>query len=255
MARGVGAALALALVLAGMFFVDALEGPALYVYPDSSVYSPGSTVVFRVLAVDADGRPSPNLQLLASVYDPENALLSEVEGETGDDGWFVFSAVVEREGVYSVVVNAVDPSYPSSEAFVLVCSTCPRGGGVVTVTTAVTATFTVGSTVTLKETVTAAAFSTQTVTASEFLTGTVFETVVLETTVFDVVVSTVTSVVVSYGVVTSFVTVVSTREVTSSVVRTVVAESSDGSVFPLVLVAVVLLLLAAVVFYAFRSRV
>ncbi|MEM3081792.1 MAG: hypothetical protein QXH35_08920 [Nitrososphaerota archaeon] len=82
------------------------------------------------MAADADGNSAVGVSVLASLYNPQNSLVGEFEGETGGDGWLVVSFGLGEEGLYRVVVQAQDVllGFENGEATVLACSTCPRDG-------------------------------------------------------------------------------------------------------------------------------
>ncbi|MEM4306697.1 MAG: hypothetical protein QXD61_12100 [Candidatus Caldarchaeum sp.] len=119
---------------------QALDGPALYVYPENAVYPPNATATFRVLAIDAEGNHAAGIIVLASLFDPGNNLFSSYEGETGPDGWLIFQIELGGEGVYKIVVEDTSGSLTRAEASVLVCSSCPLDGRGTTVTTTQTTT-------------------------------------------------------------------------------------------------------------------
>lgn len=138
------AAAVLAVVAAGLIGSSltalGLEGPQLYVYSDLGVYQPGSTAVFRVLAVGVDGSPASGVNVQASIHDPNFMLVRELDGVTDGGGWFVFSVVLETEGFYTISVYDVGGEYISAETTVFVCSRCPYEVPTLTVTSFATTT-------------------------------------------------------------------------------------------------------------------
>jgi len=271
----------LALVVVGFvgsgLRVHGLEGPQLYVYSDRGVYPPGSSAIFRVLAIGADGGPAAGVSVLATVYDPGSAVVGQFEGVTDGGGWFVFSVVLGVEGFYMVSVQDVGGEYAGSDVSVLVCSDCPYEVSTTTVTSTSTVTTSVGTvTSTVSTTVTSPVFTTvvsrltttayttvgTTVYETTAYVGTVTFTVVSTSTVrsVEVVRSTLTATVFRTGTVTVFNTVSFTETVWESIVTTLVstvvstvAGFSDGLLTFAVIVVVALLVFAAVL-YVVRRR-
>ncbi|MCS6769342.1 MAG: MG2 domain-containing protein [Candidatus Caldarchaeum sp.] len=262
------------LLAVGLFLgVQGLSGPALYIYSDSGVYEPGTYVYFRVLALDADSSPAAELNVYVTVYKPDDEVLTELEGTTDSAGWFIFSVLLENEGVYRLVVEADESAFGTAETLVLVCSGCPRYVETTTITNTITTTIasttittvirntvttTWDRTTTLTAVLTTTTYSTQYSTTTRLFTTTVFETRVVQTTVVSNLVSTVREVLTTVlpgQTITQFTTSVTTRDVTVVDIstRTVVVSQSDNLLTPLALVAVVLTVLASVVVYAVRS--
>lgn len=244
-----GVAIAAAIIIGIVWSGHGLEGPALYVYPVQSVYPPGSTAVFRVLAVDADGRPAAGVAVIAFLHGPQDSLVGEFEGETGHDGWLVVSFELGEDGLYRVVVQAQDETLglKNGEATVLVCSSCPVDGqtatATLTATETLTTTATIMSTTTFTATVTYVTSTNITLVREKTIVSEVFSTTTLITTLTTTMgggqVVTVTSV--SYSVVSGS---VMTLEVTRTVVRGSGAESSPLLFVGLGMVAVLALALA-----------
>ncbi|MEM4417562.1 MAG: hypothetical protein QXD32_05850 [Nitrososphaerota archaeon] len=205
-----------------------------------------------MLAADADGNSAVGVSVLASLYNPQNSLVGEFEGETGGDGWLVVSFELGEEGLYRVVVQAQDVGLGlgAGEATVLVCSTCPRDGQTATTTETLTTT--------------ATNYSTSTTTATATITYITSETTtqVREKTIVSGVTSRITLIVTVTGTmgersvtetITQVVTVFSERTLTAvgGLVTTTatVGGIGDGLLLSgLAAVAISLLLLSAVVY-------
>jgi len=257
------AAAVLAFLVAGLVgsaaMVQGLEGPQLYVYSDLGVYPPGSSAVFRVLAINADGGPAAGVNVLATVYDPGSAEVDQFEGVTDGGGWFVFSVVLETEGFYMVSVQDVGGEYVGSGVSVLVCSGCPYDIVTTTVTSTITTsvgtvTYTLFTTITSPVTTTVYSTlygTTVTETTTTALSGT------LTTTIWSVRVvgTTFMATVFRTGTVTSYGTVSFTETVRELVVTTLVSTVvgfSDGGLIVAAFIAVGLIVLSAVLFLVRR---
>nr|BAJ49341.1 hypothetical protein HGMM_F01D06C08 [Candidatus Caldarchaeum subterraneum] len=246
-----------------------LEGPALYVYSDRGVYSPGSTALFHVIAVNEENGPAAGVNVYVAVYNPRDEVVFETELTTDSGGRAVFDVVLLDEGVYRVIVEDAAAFLGSGEISVLVCSSCGVPAETVTVTTTFTS-FT-GSTVTSTIYTTATVERTSFVTTREVSTSsiisltTIYSTVTtistLSTTLTDVRTTTLRETRVVPTTVVSQVSSEATRTVSVfetvtevSTVSVPVVVEQGFSLSTAVLVVGVLLAVFSAVLYAFRLR-
>ncbi|GBC70056.1 hypothetical protein HRbin01_01764 [archaeon HR01] len=166
--------------------VAGLGGSQLYVYTDRTVYTPGSKVLVRVLAVDSDGQPAPGVSVLVLVYSPESAYPDEYEGVTEQDGYLLIELNASVEGTYMVSAEDLEFAFGRGEATFLVCSNCVTEGVEITTTVVTTETTTRYQTIATTVTDTVTETVERTVTSTkvsversgvEYLTTTVKETV------------------------------------------------------------------------------
>ncbi|MEM4417553.1 MAG: hypothetical protein QXD32_05805 [Nitrososphaerota archaeon] len=227
-----------------------LEGPSLYIYPEQSVYSPGSLAVFRVLAVSESGEPASGVSLYVAVYGPDEQLVAEYEGSTDSGGGFIFNVFLGSEGVYRVSVEDVGSTYRSAATYVLACASCPQQAYTTTVSSTVTTTVveisTSTTTATVLAEVTTTILETTTIHESRGATSTVFVT--RSTT------NLLTTTVSSYATVSVVSTVPTTLTLPGQTVTTTLSSGETSLVLSGVMAFVLSILLLASILYALRIR-
>jgi hypothetical protein len=140
----------------------AVEPPGIFVFTDRMVYArPGQVTVFGVV-LDTEGAPVSNIALAIEVTDPNADTVFNAEVTTGPDGMFTTSFSLSSEapeGVYTVVVQALDGAYPPADTSFQVCDiyviTTQQTNNYITVTTTTTLTSEITRTQTVYLTLTA----------------------------------------------------------------------------------------------------
>jgi hypothetical protein len=144
-----------AIIVLGFMGTLAVEPPGIFVFTDRMVYArPGQVTVFGVV-LDTEGAPVSNIALAIEVTDPNGDTVFNAEVTTGPDGKFSTSFSLSGEapeGVYTVVVQALDGAYWPADTSFQVCDICTtttqQTNGYITVTTTATYTTTYTSEIT-----------------------------------------------------------------------------------------------------------
>jgi hypothetical protein len=112
--------------------------------------------------LDTEGAPVSNIALAIEVTDPNGDTVFNAEVTTGPDGMFTTSFSLSSEapeGVYTVVVQALDGAYPPADTSFQVCDiyviTTQQTNNYITVTTTTTLTSEITRTQTVYLTTTA----------------------------------------------------------------------------------------------------